>query len=91
MFSVTHRERFAHIYLGNQAGRPVICSNFVGPMLRAAAAKDMKKVTLVGPLGKVIKVSAGIFNTHSHVADAREEILVANAAMLGVTGRDLRA
>ena len=34
-------------------------------------------------------MSAGIFNTHSHVADAREEILVADVAMLGVTGRDL--
>ncbi|HHX37146.1 MAG TPA: cobalamin biosynthesis protein CbiD [Clostridiaceae bacterium] len=82
-------ERFANTYLAGSMGKTVMCSNFVGPLLRAAAAQGLKRVTLVGPLGKIIKVSAGIFNTHSHVADARAEILVANAALLGVSGRDL--
>lgn len=38
---------------------------------------------MAGHIGKFIKVSAGIFNTHSKVADARSEILVANLALMG--------
>ena len=33
-------------------------------------------------IGKFIKLSAGIFNTHSKVADARSEILISNLALM---------
>ncbi|MGI6545257.1 MAG: cobalt-precorrin-5B (C(1))-methyltransferase CbiD [Fastidiosipilaceae bacterium] len=65
--------------------RSVMCSNFVGFMLRKAAECGFKRVIISGPLGKIIKVSAGIFYTHSHVADARAELVVANAALMGVS------
>ncbi len=65
--------------------RSVMCSNFVGFMLQKAAECGFKRVIISGPLGKIIKVSAGIFYTHSHVADARNELVVANAALLGVS------
>lgn len=84
-------ERFARAHLPASRGTVVICSNFIAEMLREAAGCGVRHVTLAGPLGKIIKVSAGIFNTHSHVADARQEILVANAALMGVGGSDLAA
>ena len=42
-----------------------------------------KKILMAGHIGKYIKISAGIFNTHSKVADARSEILISNLAMMG--------
>ncbi|MDQ2086943.1 cobalt-precorrin-5B (C(1))-methyltransferase CbiD [Herbivorax sp. ANBcel31] len=61
----------------------ITMSNFVGFMLDKALENNIKKVVVVGHMGKLIKVSAGIFNTHSSVADARMEILVAYAALEG--------
>ena len=58
-------------------------SNFIGPMLEACTRRDVKGIILFGHIGKLIKVAAGIFNTHSKVADARNEILAAHAALCG--------
>jgi cobalt-precorrin-5B (C1)-methyltransferase len=52
-------------------------------MLSEAKRMDYKKILLIGHLGKYIKLAAGIFNTHSKVADARSEILVAYLALMG--------
>lgn len=60
-----------------------ICSNFIGYMLREASSLGVKKVLLSGHLGKMVKLSGGIFNTHSHIADAKNEIIAANLALLG--------
>ena len=60
-----------------------ICSNFIGYMLREASSLGVKKVLLSGHLGKMVKLSGGIFNTHSHIADAENEINSANLALLG--------
>ncbi len=61
-------------------------SNFIGAMLKECAQRGVKSILLFGHIGKLIKVSAGIFHTHSKVADARREILVCHAAMLGASG-----
>ena len=61
-----------------------ICSNFIGYMLREASSLGVKKVLLSGHLGKMVKLSGGIFNTHSHIADAKNEIIAANLALLDV-------
>ncbi len=58
-------------------------SNYLGFMLDAAREMGVKRLLLCGHLGKLVKVSGGIFNTHSHVADARLEILTAYAALAG--------
>jgi len=62
----------------------VKCSNFVGEMLDYAC-EIKRDIVLVSNLGKIVKVAAGIMNTHSRNADARMEILAANAAMAGAS------
>lgn len=59
-------------------------SNFVGFLLEEAAYRGIEEVILLGHIGKLIKVSGGIFHTHNRVADARMEILVAHAALTGI-------
>ncbi|MCL6466570.1 MAG: cobalt-precorrin-5B (C(1))-methyltransferase CbiD [candidate division WOR-3 bacterium] len=58
-------------------------SNFVGFMLDKAVEYGIQQILLIGHLGKLVKVAAGIFHTHSRVADARMEILAAYAALEG--------
>lgn len=58
-------------------------SNFIGHMLENAAAKGIKRVLIIGHLGKIVKVAAGIFHTHNRIADARLETLAAYAATCG--------
>ncbi|MFU8794739.1 MAG: cobalt-precorrin-5B (C(1))-methyltransferase CbiD [Dethiobacteria bacterium] len=65
-------------------GKAVIkIGNLVGYGLDRCREQDFKKVLLIGHMGKLIKVAAGIFNTHSRVADARFETFAARAALLG--------
>lgn len=67
----------------------VSMSNFVGYVLKEVQRIGFEEVLMVGHLGKLIKVSAGIFSTHSKDADARAEILVANLALMGMSVPDL--
>lgn len=60
----------------------IVTSNYIGFMIESAAELGFKKIMLVGHIGKAIKVAGGIFNTHSRVADARLEILAANAVLI---------
>lgn len=76
-------EDFVRGTLGLNRAPLVKISNFVGTVLKTAAVLGIEKVLLVGELGKLIKVSAGIFHTHSRVADARIEIMAAYGACLG--------
>jgi cobalt-precorrin-5B (C1)-methyltransferase len=57
--------------------------NFVGYMLSEAEKKGVKKITLLGHAGKLIKISAGIFNTKHSIADGRREIIAVHAALVG--------
>lgn len=57
--------------------------DFVGYMLRKAVEKGVKNVVLVGHAGKLVKLAAGIFNTHHKVADARMEVIAAYAGAAG--------
>lgn len=58
--------------------------NFVGYMLQEAAKAGLEKLTLLGHAGKIIKISAGIFNTEHSKADGRREIIAAHAGLSGV-------
>lgn len=60
-------------------------SNFVGYMLREGGRLGMKGMILLGHHGKLAKVAAGVFHTHSKVADARLEAIASQAALLGAS------
>lgn len=76
-------------FLTKELGKPpenlLKISNYLGFMLDKGVELGFKKVLLAGHLGKMVKVSAGIFHTHSRVADARMEIMAAQAALAGAT------
>ncbi len=76
-------ESFAR-QMGMNSNQVVIMSNFVRHTLKEAEHLGFKQILLLGHLGKLIKVAAGIFHTHSHIADGRIEMLIAGLALLGV-------
>jgi cobalt-precorrin-5B (C1)-methyltransferase len=59
-------------------------ANWLGPMLVEAGNQGLPKVLLFGYHGKLIKLAGGIFHTHHHVADGRQEILAAHCAAAGL-------
>lgn len=81
---------FARDTLGLVLERAVKCSNFIGDALDYAVWKGFHKIFLVGHAGKLVKLAAGIFNTHSSVADGRQEIFAAHAALYGAPPGVLR-
>ena len=68
----------------------VKCSNFVGDTIDMAVELGIENILFVAHIGKFIKVAGGIMNTHSRNADARMEILCANAAVAGADSSVLR-
>ncbi len=63
--------------------RAVKCSNFIGDTIDMAVQLGVEKLLLVGHIGKLIKVSGGIMNTHSSEADSRMELMAASAIEAG--------
>lgn len=61
----------------------VKCSNYVGETIDMAVNMGFESILLVGHMGKLVKLAAGIMNTHSHQADARMEIFTAHSALCG--------
>jgi cobalt-precorrin-5B (C1)-methyltransferase len=57
--------------------------NFVGYMLTQAEKKGVKRITLLGHAGKLIKISAGIFNTKHSIADGRQEVIAIHSILAG--------
>ena len=65
---------------------PVVkTSNFIGDTLDMAATAGFEQVLLVGHVGKLCKLAAGVMNTHSHTADGRAEVFCAHAAVCGAS------
>lgn len=63
--------------------KSVKCSNFIGDTLDMARELGFKKILLTGHIGKLIKISGGIMNTHSREGDCRMELLCAAALKAG--------
>mgnify|MGYP000001810684 FL=1 len=68
----------------------VKCSNFIGETIDMAVECGFSKMLLTGHIGKLVKVSGGIMNTHSREADARMELLAAAGLRSGVSTESLR-
>lgn len=76
-------QAYASEYLGIDLAKSVKSSNYIGDTIDLAISYGMKDFLLVGNIGKLVKLAAGIFNTHSKVADGRGEIFAVHAAMAG--------
>ncbi|MCS7095790.1 MAG: cobalt-precorrin-5B (C(1))-methyltransferase CbiD [Candidatus Bathyarchaeota archaeon] len=61
--------------------------DFVGYMLRKAVEKGARNIILLGHAGKLVKLAAGVFNTHYRVADARMEVIAAYAGAAGASSQ----
>lgn len=59
------------------------CSNYVGETLDFAKELGIKGILFIAHIGKFIKVSGGIMNTHSRHADSRAELMAAQAIRAG--------
>ncbi len=64
----------------------VKCSNYIGQAIDMAAEEGCGGLVLAGHIGKLIKVSGGIMNTHSKWADCRMELFAAAALRAGIEG-----
>lgn len=74
---------FAQSRLGLDIRSAVQCSNFVGDALDNAVNLGFSSVLLVGHVGKLCKLAAGVMDTHSRTADGRREVFVTHAALCG--------
>ncbi|MGF6375645.1 cobalt-precorrin-5B (C1)-methyltransferase [Clostridiales Family XIII bacterium PM5-7] len=74
---------FCKEYLHLDIEQSVQISNFVGECLDYIKYKGFQKILLVGHTGKLVKLAAGIMNTHSAYADARMEIIGMHSALKG--------
>lgn len=63
----------------------VSADNFMGDAIDYAVELNLKGLLIVGHIGKMVKMGAGIMNTHSHNSDGRLEILCASAIKAGVS------
>ncbi|MCR5754071.1 MAG: cobalt-precorrin-5B (C(1))-methyltransferase CbiD [Acetatifactor sp.] len=75
---------------GYDLDEAVKCSNYIGETLEMIAKLGFTDVLLCGHIGKLIKVSGGIMNTHSGEADCRMELMVAAALQAGVGNESLK-
>ncbi len=61
----------------------VICSNFIGEAIDIALELGFESVLILGHIGKIVKLGAGIMNTHSAQADGRMDVLTTCGVLAG--------
>ena len=76
-------QQFMKGHFGYDLDKAVKCSNYIGEAIDTAKSLGFSELLLVGHVGKLIKVSGGIMNTHSREADCRMELMAAAAARCG--------
>jgi cobalt-precorrin-5B (C1)-methyltransferase len=69
--------------------RAVKCSNYIGDTIDMAVELGFEKLLLCGHIGKLVKVSGGIMNTHSKEGDCRMELMAAAAVRFGADNETL--
>lgn len=74
---------FVRTNLGFDINSAVKCSNYIGEALDHALYLGFERLLLVGHIGKLVKIAAGVMNTHSKIADCRNEIFASHGALAG--------
>lgn len=78
-------ENFSVNELSIDIRKGIKCSNFIGETIDYAVELEFSGVLIVGHIGKLIKLSGGIMNTHSRNADSRLELFAAGALRAGIS------
>ncbi|HID47489.1 MAG TPA: cobalamin biosynthesis protein CbiD [Methanothermococcus okinawensis] len=73
--------RYARELLDVEEDQIVEVSNFWDFMIDKAQEKGVEGILIFGHGGKIVKLAGGIYNTHSKVADGRNEILTAYSSL----------
>ena len=68
----------------------VSCYNFPGQAIDSAVEMGAENLLIVGNVGKLVKLAAGIMNTNSVASDGRREIFSAHTALAGGTSSQVR-
>lgn len=76
--------------LGIDEQQVVLFGDHVGYSLKKASDNGFSRVVLCAHIGKLAKVAAGIFDTHSKYGDARLETISAHAALQGADRDTIR-
>ena len=84
-------QRYVEQQLGLRGVPVVEVSNYIGEAIDLAVSYGATDFLLVGNVGKLVKLAAGIMNTHSRVADGRWEIFAAHLALYGGTRAQVAA
>jgi cobalt-precorrin-5B (C1)-methyltransferase len=69
----------------------VQAGNGLGALMVEAGLRGGQSIVLLGYHGKLVKLAGGIFNTSSHLADAKLEILAVTVVRCGGTLADVEA
>lgn len=78
-------ESFLETEMPFLAEKSIKCSNFIGEAIEIGMEMDFKNILIVGHIGKLVKLGAGIMNTHSSCADGRMDVLVTCGVLAGVS------
>lgn len=70
--------------------KSVKCSNFIGEAIDSALEYGFENILIIGHIGKLVKLGAGIMNTHSAQADGRMDVLVTCGVLAGAESEVLR-
>ncbi|WP_087066071.1 cobalt-precorrin-5B (C(1))-methyltransferase CbiD [Intestinibacillus massiliensis] len=81
---------FARSCLGINLDAAVTTSNYIGETLDYAIYKGFHSLLFIGHAGKLVKLAAGVMQTHSSMADGRQEIFAAHAALHGASRDTVR-
>lgn len=84
-------QRYVEQQLGLRGVPVVEVSNYIGEAIDLAVSYGATDFLLVGNVGKLVKLAAGIMNTYSRVADGRWEIFAAHLALCGGTRAQVAA
>lgn len=71
--------------------KAVEISNFLGESLDYIKYKGFEKILYVGHTGKLVKVAAGVMNTHSSYADCRMETIACHSGCAGASRETMKS
>lgn len=83
-------EKFTRKIFGVEGRNVIQCGNYIGHVLDVSAELGFTHAIICGHPGKLLKLAAGSFITHSRIADGRLEALCTHLALTGANCKLIR-